>query len=136
MRSYACNSPQAAARVVALAALADGHISRSELGALERLDVHGQLGLAPGDLYEVVQHLSEDLLASAYPQWGTTCQIDPQILQSLMAEITDPGLRRTTLALCAAVAQADFHISEAEDNLIGAAARRWAMPHPLLQPAN
>ena len=37
MRTYPTNSPQAAARVVALATLADGHLSRSELGALDRL---------------------------------------------------------------------------------------------------
>ena len=45
MRSYPRNSPQAAARIVALAMLADGDLTRTELDALDQLDAHEQLGL-------------------------------------------------------------------------------------------
>ncbi len=135
MRSYPSNSPRAAARIVALAALADGHFSRSELSVLERLDAAARLGLARDELYEVVQHLSEDLLATAWPQWGTACRIEPEFLHSLLAEITDPALRRETLELAAAVAGADYHLAEAEANVISTAALRWLMDNPVLQAA-
>ncbi len=36
MRTYPTNSPEAAARIVALALLADGHLSLIEIDALER----------------------------------------------------------------------------------------------------
>jgi len=46
MRSYPANSPQAAARIVALTVLADGDIGDAEIEWLDRLAVHEQLGLA------------------------------------------------------------------------------------------
>jgi len=127
MRSYPGNSPQAAARVVALTALADGHISASELGVLDRLNASARLGLPPAQLLEVVQHLTEDLMATAYSHWGTACQLDDSLLHSLMQEITDPQLRRTTFELCVAVARADFYMAGSEENFIAAAARRWLL---------
>lgn len=127
MRSYPGNSPQAAARVVALTALADGHISASELGALERLDAPARLGLSAAQWLEVVQHLAEDLMTTAYSHWGTACQLDDGLVHSMMQDITDPQLRRTTFELCVAVANADFHMAGPEKNFIAAAARRWLL---------
>jgi hypothetical protein len=54
MRSYPHNSPEAAARIVALAMLADGHLSKSEFDALERLNIYGRLGLGPADWDSVI----------------------------------------------------------------------------------
>ena len=45
MRSYPHDSPQAAARIVTLAMLADGAVSGAEIDALDRSGVHQQLGL-------------------------------------------------------------------------------------------
>ena len=44
MRTYPNNSPQAAARIVALAMLADGHLCKTELDLLERMDAIARLG--------------------------------------------------------------------------------------------
>ena len=45
MRNYPRNSPQAAARIVALLLIADGHVSRSEMDALYGRDIERELGL-------------------------------------------------------------------------------------------
>ena len=45
MRSYPVNSPQAAARIVALTLVADGDIGDAEILWLDRLAVYEQLGL-------------------------------------------------------------------------------------------
>ena len=132
MRTYPRNSPQAAARIVALAAVCDGHLSRTELQVLEALNAD-QLGISTSELHDVVKALCEDLLAHAYPLWGTACQLGPA-LDSVLAELDEPELQRTTLALCAAVANADNHWSEAENTLLGRAAVRWA-PLPPTNPA-
>lgn len=66
MRCYPPNSPQAAARLVALAVLADGHLSSTELGRLERMNAAARLGLNREELAEAVRHLSEDLLTASY----------------------------------------------------------------------
>ena len=136
MRSYPGNSPQAAARVMTLTALADGHISASELGVLQRLDAPARLGLPPSQLLEVIQHLTEDLMTTAYSQWGTACQLDDSLLHSMMQEITDQQLRRTTFELCMAVAKADFYMAGPEENFIAVAARQWLLDpdHPDLMP--
>jgi hypothetical protein len=131
MRSYLPNSPHAVARVVALAALADGHVSRTELGMLEELEAFAGLGLGRPEVQQVLQQLSEDLMATAYAQWGTACHIDADVLQALMAEVTDPDLRRTALDLCVAVARADAHLADAEQSLIAALARSWQIDAPV-----
>ncbi len=45
MRSYTLNSPEAAARILALVLISDGHVCRSEFEALKQLDGMRHLGL-------------------------------------------------------------------------------------------
>ena len=127
MRTYSPDSPEAAARIVALMVLADGHVCRSEMQALDALHATAQLQLAPGALQAVLRGLAEDLQAHAYPQWGSTCQMDNQTLCALLDEVRDPALRATTLALCRQVAQADGHWSPAEERLAVLLAQHWRL---------
>ncbi len=127
MRTYSPDSPEAAARIVALMVLADGHVCRSEMQALDALHATAQLQLAPGALQAVLRGLAEDLQAHAYPQWGSTCQMDNQTLCALLDEVRDPALRATTLALCRQVAQADGHWSPAEERLAVRLAQHWRL---------
>ncbi|RYD71847.1 MAG: hypothetical protein EOP84_24195, partial [Verrucomicrobiaceae bacterium] len=90
MRPYPVNSARAAARLIALAVLADGHLSTSELGLLERMNAAKRLGLTREQFNEVVRHLSEDLMTSSYAVWGSACQIDTEARRSVLAEVTDP----------------------------------------------
>lgn len=128
MRSYPSNSPEAAARIVALTMLADGYVCRSEMQALDALHAGAQLQLAPEQLHAVLRGLSEDLLASAYPQWGSACQMDGHTLGALLAEVSDPALRATTLALCQQLVQADAHSSPAEERLVARLVQHWKLP--------
>jgi uncharacterized protein (UPF0548 family) len=66
MRSYPRNTPEAAARIVALVLIADGHVCRSEFEVFEILDGPRELGLAPGSLPRIVQTLCEDLLMGRF----------------------------------------------------------------------
>ena len=128
MRTYSSNSPQAAARIVALTMLADGHVCHREMQALDALQAAERLQLAPGQLQAVLRDLSEDLLSSAYLQWGSTCQIDERTLGALLAEVSDPALRATTLTLCRQLVQADGHYSPAEERLMARLAQHWQLP--------
>ena len=125
MRTYPNNSPHAAARIVALAVLADGHLAKTELDALERLGARRQLGLKPAELHEVVHALCEDLLATTDRDWGAACRVDRHSLAMLMAEIEDPALRATVLELCVAAVEADAHIADGEALIIAAALEHW-----------
>ena len=127
MRSYPRNSPEAAARIVALIMVADGHVSRSEVSALDRLQASTLLDLAPADMARVLRDLSEGLMCTAFAPWGSSCHIGEELLRALLADVDDPALRSATLALCLEVAQADAHLSDAEQGLLTLAAQLWGM---------
>lgn len=127
MRSYLRNSPLAAARIVVLTLLADGHLSRTELNALLREDVAADLGLSTLRLDDLVREVSEDLLATGFGAWSDGHALDDAIVAGALAEVHDPGLRERTLALCVAVARADGHVSEGEQALLDEASRRWGL---------
>ena len=133
MRPYANNSPQAAARIVALAMLADGDICMAEVGVLDRLGAHARLGLEAEQFHVVVHDCWKDLLSAAQLTWADACQVDPRSLADPMAEITDPELRLTVLGLCAAVIEADGHVAEGESVVLGAALEQWGLQPSLLR---
>ena len=125
MRHYPRNSPQAAARIVALALLADGHVCKRELDALDQGAAHEQLGLNRQEMQAVVQTFCEDLLIAAQLSWDTACRVDEAATAELMAEVDDPALWRTVMRLCGAVIDADGHVSDGESIVIRAAAEHW-----------
>lgn len=127
MRNYTRNSPEAAARIVALVLIADGHVCRSEFELLNRLDAAGALGLPRDTLPQIVQTLCEDLLASAYGSGSMMAHIDDDTLAALMREIDDPALQRQVLRLARAAAEADGHLAHGEDVILDAARRHWAL---------
>lgn len=124
MRSYPANSPQAAARLVALTMLADGHVSRVEAQTLERLGLPNTLGLSISALSEVLQGLCEDLLSCAQGDWGRPA-VDASLVNALLAEITDPSLRARVLQACVAVAEADEQLADGECVVLVQAIQQW-----------
>jgi len=128
MRTYPTNSPEAAARIIALAMLADGHLCKSELDLLERVGAHGQLGLSPKELHTVLHTLCEDLLATSFGDWESACRISAETFSAVAAEITDADLRAKVLRLCAAVIASDEHVTENESRVLAAAVAQWREP--------
>ena len=135
MRSFPTNSRHAAGRIVAMALLADGHLSKAELDLLDRLDVARQLGLGRSELHAVVHGFCEDLLASTSGGRADVCRIDSATLFGLLAEITDPALRRQVLQLCTQVVDADAHVADGESALLLAAVEQWGLQREVLQPS-
>lgn len=125
MRPYLTNSPEAAARVLAMALIADGHYALSELRALDRLEAPRTLGLTPEAFKGVVDRFCEDLLLAAGGEWLGSAQLDDATRHSLMAEVTDPALQRRVWALSRAVVEADGHLVEGEVALLDAMAKAW-----------
>jgi hypothetical protein len=130
MRNYPRNSPQAAARIVALVLIADGHVCRSEFDALQQIDGPKALGLAPDGLPPIVQALCEDLLLDAYVGGSMVSGLGDEGLASLMAEVDDPALQRLILQLATAAARADGHLAEGEALVLDAARRYWDLDDP------
>jgi len=127
MRKYPQNSPQAAARIVALTLVADGDVGQAELALLDELAVHQQLGLECEALHAVIDRFCEDLLSSKQLAWADACPVDEYTLANLMGEIDNPALRRKVLDLCARLAAVDDHIAEGESMVLSAAAAHWCL---------
>jgi hypothetical protein len=128
MRSYPVNSPQAAARVVALTVVADGDIGETEVEWLDRLAVHEQLGLPRHELHALLDTFCEDLLSSDQLKWADVCPVDEATLADLMGEIQDPALRLKLLRLCLALAECDARVPQSESLVLGAAVEHcWGL---------
>jgi hypothetical protein len=133
MRKYPQNSPQAAARIVALTLIADGDIGQAELALLESLAVHHQLGLERGAFHGVIDTFCEDLLSSKQLNWAVDCPVDEYTMAELMGEIDDPALRRTVLSICVKLAEVDDHVAEGESVVLIAAIAHWNLHYRMLQ---
>lgn len=127
MRSYPTDSPQAAARIVALTVVADGDIGDAELQWLDRLAVYQQLGMTRRELHALLDTFCEDLLSSGQLKWADTCPVDERTLAQLMSEIQDPALRRKLLRLCVDLAEVDARVDEGESTVLVAAVEHWGL---------
>lgn len=127
MRSYPHNSPEAAARIVALVLISDGHVCSSEFDILNQLGAERELGLEPRLLPHIVHTLCEELLMGGYETGSLISNVDDSALASLMGEISDPALQRTVLRLSLAAAQADGHLADGEAIVLEAARRHWQL---------
>lgn len=127
MRSYPHNSPEAAARIVALVLISDGQSCSTEFDILKQLGAESELGLDPQLLPHIVHSLCEELLASGHGSGSLMDHVDDGVLASLMAEISDPALRRTVLRLSLAAARADGHLAAGEAMVVAAARQHWRL---------
>lgn len=122
MRTYPRNSPEAAARIVTLVVLADGHICPLESRELTSSD----LGLDSEQLSQVVQAVCEDLLMDGYA-CRSIATIDDRLMACLTAEVDDLVLQRKVLRIADAAARTDGHLGEAESLVLEAARRHWGL---------
>lgn len=127
MRSYSLNSPEAASRIVALVLISDGHVCRTEVDALQQLQLEQEFGMAPGSFAKVVHTLCEDLLMGAYGGGLMMCSVDEAILASFLAEVDEPGLQAKVLRMATAAAEADKHLADAEALVMAAARKHWCI---------
>ena len=136
MRSYPVNSPQAAARIIALTVVADGDIGDAETQWLDRLAVHEQLGMARHELHALLDIFCEDLLSSGQLNWADACPVDERTLAELMGEIQDPTLRRKLLRLCVELAEVDARVDEGESIVLVAAVEHWGLHREMFRPSS
>lgn len=92
MRKYTNNSPEAGARIVALALMADGAIDRSEVLLLERQNVLARLGLDNEQFDSIYYEYSTDMLANAQRHASGLLELDKRGIKALLDEISDLAL--------------------------------------------
>ena len=127
MRSYPRNSPEAAARIVALVLISDGHVCKSEFDILKQIHAESELGLEPHLLPHIVRTLCEELLMGGCAMGSLLANVDDGTLASLMAEVSEPALQRTVLRLSLAAAAADGQLADGESMVLEAARHHWRL---------
>lgn len=135
LRSYPRNSAQAAARLVALALIANGQVKAVETAVLDALRAYERLGLTRQQWHGVIHDLCTDLLGPA--RCGDEGCISPELLDRVLDEVVDDSTRRLVLLLCSAVVHADREIDDGESFVLLAAIERWGLhpdEHALLEP--
>jgi hypothetical protein len=133
MRPYPANSPQAAARIVALTVVADGDIADAEIKLIDRLQVPQQLGLTRHEMHTLLDTFCEDLLSSHQLTWADACPVDERTLATLMSEVQDPALRLKVLRLCVELAEVDHHVAEGESIVLVAAVEHWGLHYEMVR---
>lgn len=135
LRSYPRNSAKAAARIVALALIANGRVKAVETAALDALRAYERLGLPRPQWHGVIHDLCADLLGPA--RCGDEGCISIELLDRMLDEVDDDTTRRLVLRLCSAVVHADREIDDGESFVLLAAIERWGLhpdDHALLEP--
>lgn len=125
MRKYAKNSPQAAARFLVLAALADGDLDRLELGALEHFPVLKKLGLDRDLIDAVLGDFCEDARRSQRVDAELKLEFRPGDIARLLADIDRPDLQRSLCRAALSVIGADQRVHSGEAILLWAALDAW-----------
>lgn len=127
VRKYPKDSPQAAARLVVLALLADGIVDGSEARLLERQDVVARLGLEHEQFDKVFYEFCEDLLGNATRLATGQLELDTHNIQKLLDEICEPTLQKKMLRIMLDIVNADCCLTAAEAALVAQAQKAWEL---------
>ena len=127
MRHYPSDSPEARARILALALMADGAIDPRELRLLDDRKTISLLGMEPEQFDQVFYEFCTDMLSTAHRTRSGQLELDADTIDLLLDEISSPALRRATLRAMMDIVHADQHLAGGEAVLIDQALKRWSL---------
>lgn len=125
MRNYPIDSPEAAARMVAIALMADGTIDRSERSLLERQQIVSRLGLNNEQFDSIYYGYCTDMLRSAYRHDSGALELAGNKIKEILSEIRDSGLQKKILRMMLDIVNADHCLTANEAALISQALKHW-----------
>ena len=127
MRHYPTNAPEALARIVAAAVLADGGLDKYELAALERHDVVQKLGISRQDFDRIVHEFCEDMQVASLRDHSGQLGLDRATVDHLLADVTAPDAQIRVLGIMLDIAAADGRLVPSELTLVSQAMTRWGL---------
>lgn len=125
-RKYQANSPEAKARLIALALLADGRLDDQELIELARRNAFARLGLSRDDFFQVLYDFCADV--STTPNRGDSYLLAPGTLENMFAEVTEAAERKALLNVIFDVIRSDGRLALGEARLFWNAVDAWQLP--------
>ena len=125
MRIYPTDSPEAAARMISLAMMADGTIDRSETLLLERQQMVSRLGLSNEQFDSIYYDYCTDMLSSAFRLDSGQLELNEHKVKRILSEITDTGLQKKVLRMMLDIVNADHRLTAGEAALIALVLKHW-----------
>ena len=123
MKSLPENSPEAAARLVAIAVLADGKLHDKEILWLNRHLIYDAVGIDREAFAHLFLEFCRELVREAEQE--RVFLLEDARLSRLAAEVTDPDLRKVTLSAILIISKADGKVSEGEQRLLQFLLKNW-----------
>jgi uncharacterized tellurite resistance protein B-like protein len=127
MRYYPSNSPEAMARIIALALMADGAIDLSEIKSLQRHEISKNLDLDDRQFDKVVHDFCEDMMTFAHHAPSGQFELDQKSIDALLGEIQDPDLQNQLLSAMLHIVNAEGKLLSGEAVLVSRAMTRWGL---------
>ena len=128
LRAYEPDSPQAKARLVVLAMLADGRLDDVELDSLDRNGTLSSIGISREDFFAVLYDFCADV--EAFPRGRGDYVLAPAVLQKILSEVSDGEERQKLLRLIFDVIRSDGRLAKGEAE-IGRASCRERVSSPV-----
>ncbi|MCK6392803.1 hypothetical protein [Zoogloea sp.] len=125
MRSYPTNSPEALARLVAMAILADGRLDNREVDWIKHNDTAALLGVDRDTLIQVLLDCCRDVINEAEQE--RVFLLEDHRLARLADDLTDPALQKVALSAMLILAKSDGSVSEGEETLLRFLMSRWSL---------
>lgn len=118
MRRYPTDSPEATARIIALALMADGAIDVSEEESMQHHHILDTLGLNNQLLDKVIHEYCEDVLSFAHQTPAGQHELDPASVDGLLQEISDSALQGRLFSSILSIINAGGQVQGSEVLLI------------------
>ena len=125
MRSYPTNSPEALARLVAMAILADGRLDNREVDWIKHNDTAALLGVDRDTLIQVLLDCCRDVINEAEQE--RVFLLEDHRLARLADDLTDPALQKVALSAMLILAKSDGSVTEGEETLLRFLMSRWGL---------
>ncbi len=125
MRSYSTNSPEALARLVAMAILADGRLDNREVDWIKHNDTAALLGVDRDTLIQVLLDCCRDVINEAEQE--RVFLLEDHRLARLADDLTDPALQKVALSAMLILAKSDGSVTEGEETLLRFLMSRWGL---------
>jgi len=127
MRHYATDSPDAVARIIVLALLADGTLKSSELQLIKHHDIIRRVGIDPERFNRLIQEFFEDIQDHTRLESSEPLEIDAGTVDQLLGEIQQKALQKTVLRTILDIVDADQRVDGGEAVLLTHAIETWAV---------
>jgi hypothetical protein len=125
MRPYPADSPEAMARLLTLALVADGSVHRDELALLEQNELMTQIGIDKSRFEAVYCEFHEDMWDCAERLADGYLVLAPAVVDRLLDDIRRPALQMMLVRSFLDIGNSDQVLTGAETELLARAMRRW-----------